>query len=83
MNAPYLESSEQLDILFPASLHKIRFHMFQNKSKISIHVLRHFKYKNTCELCDNILDKDKKVRLELKKCFVIREKFRDIYHKKY
>ena len=32
-NVPYLESSEQLDRLFPASLHKIKFHIFQNISK--------------------------------------------------
>ena len=83
MNAPYLESPEQLDCFFPASVHKIKFHIFQNIYKCLIHVLRHFKYKNTCELCDNILDKDKKVRLLVKKCFFIREKFRDIYHKKY
>ena len=30
MNAPYLESSEQLDRLFPASFHKIKFHIYQN-----------------------------------------------------
>ena len=54
MNAPYLESPEQLDSLFTASFHKIKFHIFQNTSKCSIHILRPFKYKNTCELYDNI-----------------------------
>ena len=57
MNAPYLESSEQLDCLFPTSLHKIKLHIFQNIPKISIHGLRQFKYNNTCKLCDNICDK--------------------------
>ena len=57
MNAIYLESSEQLGRLFTASLHKIKFRMFQNISKCSIHGLILFKYKTMCELCDNILDK--------------------------
>ena len=54
LNAPNLESSEELECFFPDSLHKIKFHIFQNISKILIHVLRPFKDKNTCELCDNI-----------------------------
>ena len=82
MNALYLESLEQLDILFPASLHKIKFHMFQNISELSIHGLRPFKYKNIWDLCDNILDKHKKDRLILKKCFVIREEVIDVFHEK-
>ena len=57
INAPYLESSEQIDIFFPDSLHKIKLHIFQNISKFSIHVLRPFKYNNTCELCYKIQDK--------------------------
>ena len=73
MNDPYSESSEQLDRLFPYSLHKIKFHIFQNISKISIHGLGPFKYKNTCDLYDNILDKDKKGISVVKKCFVIHE----------
>ena len=32
-NAPDLESSKQIDRLFPASTHKIRFHISQNISK--------------------------------------------------
>ena len=32
-NAPYLEPTEQLDCLFPASLHKIILHIFKNISK--------------------------------------------------
>ena len=58
-NAPYLESSEQLDRFFPACLYKIKLHIFQNISKCLIHGLRPFKYKNTGELCDNIPDKIK------------------------
>ena len=57
MNAPYLESSKQLDSLFPDSLHKIKFHIFQKISRFSIHVLIPFKYKNTCYLCDNMPNK--------------------------
>ena len=73
MNAPYLESPEQLHRLFHASIHKIKFHIFQNMSKFLIRGLITFKYKNTCDLCDNILDKDKKVILMAKKCLVIHE----------
>ena len=54
MNSPYLESSEQLDILFPDSLHKTKFHIFQNIPKCYVHRLIPFKCKNTCELCDKI-----------------------------
>ena len=49
MNTPDLYSPEQLDRLFPASLHKIKFHTFQNISKCLIHELIPFKYMNTCE----------------------------------
>ena len=59
MNAPDLESSEQLDHVFSASLIRIKFHIFQNISKYLIHGLRPFKYKNTCGLCDTIQDKKK------------------------
>ena len=72
-NATYLESSEQFDHLFLVSLHKIKFHIFQNMSKFSMHVLRPFKYKYTCGLCDNIIDKDNRRRVMVKKCFFIRE----------
>ena len=54
MNDPYLESSEQLDMLIPSSLQKVKFHIFQNTSKCSIHGLIPFKYNNPCELCENI-----------------------------
>ena len=37
MNAPYLESSDKLDSLFPVSLNKIRFHIFQRISIFSIY----------------------------------------------
>ena len=43
MNVPDLESSEQLHSLFPASLHKFKFHIFQNVSKFSIRGLRSFR----------------------------------------
>ena len=39
-NDPFLESSEQLNRFFPASLHKMMFHIFQNLSKCLIHGLR-------------------------------------------
>ena len=81
MNAPYLESSEQMDCLFPASLNKIRFHIFQNISKILIHWLRTFKYKITCELCDSILDKEKRGRNMVGKCFVFHKEVIDVFNK--
>ena len=52
MNDPYLESPEQMDRFFPDSLHKIKFHIFQNISKYSIRGLKQFKYKKTCDLCN-------------------------------
>ena len=45
MNDTYLESSEQLDRLFPASRHKIKFYKFQNIYKYLIHGLIPFKDK--------------------------------------
>ena len=62
MNAPYLESLEQLDGLFPTYHHEIEFRIFKNISKCFIHVLIPFEYNNMCELCDNIQYKDKGVR---------------------
>ena len=82
MNAPYLEPSEQLDNFFPASLHKIKFHIFKNVSKCLIHGLIPFKYKNTCELCYNMLDKEKKGILMVKLCFVIHEEVIYVFHEK-
>ena len=76
MTVPYLESPEQLDRFFPASLHKIKYHIIQNISKCPIHGLRPFQY-NTCDLCDNTLDKDKRGRIMVKQIFVLHEK--DIY----
>ena len=49
INAPFLVSSEQLNCFFPAFLHKIKFRIFQNICKCSIHVLRLFKNNNMCE----------------------------------
>ena len=80
MNAQLLELSEQLDCLFSASLHKIKLHIIQNISKISIHALRTFKSKNMCDLCDNILDRDKKVIIMVKKCVVLHEEFIDVFN---
>ena len=80
MNDPFLESSEQLDRFFPASLHKIKFHIFQNISKYSIQGLRPFIHKNMCELCDIIPDKDKKGIIMVKKCFVLHEEVIDVSH---
>ena len=79
-NDPFFEYSEKLDRLFPASLHKIKFHKFQNISKFLIHGLRPFKYKNMCELCDIILGKYNKGRIMAKKCFVLHEKVIDVFH---
>ena len=59
-NAPYLESSEQLDSFFPAYPNKIELDISQNISKFSIYRLRPFKHNNTCDLCDKIIDKDKR-----------------------
>ena len=81
INAPYLESSEQLDRLFPTSLHKIKFHLFQNIYKCSIHGLRPFKYKNTCDLCDNMLDKDDR-GIIMTNFFVLHEEVIDVFHEK-
>ena len=73
MNAPYLESSEQLDRFFPGYLHIIKFHIFQNISKCSIHGLTPFKYNNTCEICDNILDKENRRRMIVMNFFLHEE----------
>ena len=81
MNAPFLESSEQLNHLFPASLHKIRFRIFQNINKCSIHGLRTFKHKNMCELFDIIPDKDKKGIIMVKAFFVLHNEVIDVFHK--
>ena len=82
INAPFLESSEQLNSFFPASPHKIKFLIFQNISKCSIHGLRPFKHKNMCKLCDIIPDKDKKGRIMAKKCFVLHEGVVYVFHLK-
>ena len=82
MNAPFLESSEQINHFFPASLHKIKFRIFQNISKSSIHRLRACKQKNMCELYEIVPDKDKKGRIMVKKCFLLHEEVINIFHKK-
>ena len=84
MNDQYLESSEQLDRFFPASIHKIKLHIFKNISKCLIHGLIPFIYKNTCELCDNILGKDNIGIIIVNKCFVLHEEviyvFREFFY---
>ena len=45
-----------------------------------IHGLRPFKYKNTCELFDNIQDKDKRGRIMTNKCFVLFKEVIDVFH---
>ena len=52
IKAPGLEPQKHINRLFPGSSHKIKFQIFQNISKYSIHGLIPFKYKNICELCD-------------------------------
>ena len=73
MNAPFLESSEQINSFFPESFHKIKFHIFQNISKCPIHGLIPFKHNNLCELCDIIPYKYKKFIIMVKKCFALNE----------
>ena len=82
MNAPYLKSSEKLSRLFPEALHKIKFHIFQNRVICSIQGLIPFKYNNTCDLCDRIQDKYKRGRITVKKCFALCKKFIDVFHEK-
>ena len=83
MNDPYLEPSEQIDIVFPSSPNKIKFYIFKNISKWPIQVLRPFQYNNTCGLCDDILDKYKKGRFMVNKCFVFHEEVIDVFYAKY
>ena len=80
INALYSESEKQLDRLFPASIHKIKLNIFQNSSKGLIHVLTLFKCTKTCELYDNIQDKDKRKIIMVNKCFVHRKEVIDVFH---
>ena len=80
INDPYLEPSGQLDRFFPATLHKIKFRIFQNISKFPIHGLRPFKHNNMCKLCDIIPDKEKKGIIMAQKCFVLHEEVVDFFH---
>ena len=45
-----------------------------------MHRVRPFKYKNKCELFDNVLEKEKMDRIMANKRFVLREKVIDIFH---
>ena len=78
-NNPFLESPEQLNRFFPASLHKIMFHIFQNISKCSIYELVPFIHKITCKLFDVIPGKYKKGRIIVKKCFVLHEEVVEVF----
>ena len=80
MNAPFLESSEQLDIFFPASLHKMKLLIFQNISECSINKSIPFKQNKICDLCDIIPDKDNKGRVMVKRFFVRYEEVIDCFH---
>ena len=82
MYASDLESLEQIDNLFTASLHKIIFHIFHNISKRYIHGLRLFQYKNMCDLCDIMQDKENRGEIMAKKSYVIHEEVIDVFHKK-
>ena len=59
-NEPGLESPKQLDRLFPGSLNKINFHIFQHIYKCSTHGLIPFENKNILELWDITQDKEKR-----------------------
>ena len=83
INAPYLESSEQLHRFFHASLHKIKFHIFKSIYKCYFHGLIPFKYKNTCELCDKIQDTNKIVIIMVNYCSVFHDEVFDVFHKNY
>ena len=80
MKAPYLESSKYFDHFFTGSLHKIKIHIFQNRSKRSIHGLIPFKYKNICELFYITQDKDKTGEMMVNIVFVCHEEIIDIFH---
>ena len=55
-------------------INKYKLNILQNISKCLIHGLIPFKYKNTCDLCDNIPDKYKKGRLMVNKVlFIVRK----------
>ena len=73
MVAPFIESSEKDYRLFPDYLHKIKFHIFQNISKLLVQKLKPFKYNNISELCYIIIEKDKKGRIMVNICFVLHE----------
>ena len=47
-----------------------------------LHVLRTLKYKNTCELCDNIIDEEKTEIIMVKISFVIHEEVIDVINEK-
>ena len=48
-----------------------------------MHGSRPFRYKNTCELCDIIQDKEKRGKIMTKKCFVLHEEVIGVFHNKF
>ena len=82
-NMTDLESSGHIGRLFPASLHKIKFRIFQQISECLIRLLRTFRYKNTCELCDTIQDKNKRGKIMVKNLFVCHKEVIDVFHNKF
>ena len=73
---------EQIDFFFPASVHKIKSHIFKNIYECSIHELIPFKYNNTHDLCDKLQDKDRRGNITVKKCFVLQKEVIDVIHDK-
>ena len=49
-------------------------------SKSLIHRLKSFKYKNKCYICENIIDKDKRVIITTERCFVHNEEVLDAFN---
>ena len=66
---------------FRGSLHKIKFLIFQNIYKCSIHGLRTFNYNIICELCDKSQEKEKSGKIMAKKSFVLYERVIDVIKK--
>ena len=73
----------KLIISFLIPFMKIKLHIFQNIYKCSVHRLIPFKYNNTCELCDNIPDKENIERIMVKKFFALRDEVIDVFHDKF
>ena len=46
-------------------------------------ILRPFEYKNMCELCDRIKDKENRGKIMVKKFFVLHKEAIDVFHNKF